>query len=246
MLGRRLLIPLALALFAVGCADSVGVRPTANRQPITPHLVQWGGNDAPLFSAVGSLANRVIVPGLGGIALSAPHEISLDQNVAQFWAVRGEERSVQINYKSSTGDITSPFLRLVTSDPIYAPAQGELAQGDSVLITVTVDPQDLRVTFEPSGLQFGNPSEFQVFYGGAGGDLNGDGAVDASDAEIEHHLLGLWYRQDSTVPWTEVPAVQSLSEKSFSSELKHFTEYAVSWLTEEEQELLDSDYAVSW
>ena len=245
MHARRLLTPFALTLFAIGCADGVGVRSSVT-QPITPHFLKWGGNAEPQFTAVGSLTNRVIVPGLDGVSLSSPTEISLDRNTAEFWAVRGEERSVQINYRSSTGDATAPFLRLVTVDPAYVPGRGDLATGDSVLVTVTVDPKDLTVSFEPTGLLFGNPSQLQISYAGAGGDLNGDGLVDGSDAQIESRLLGLWYREGSTDPWSEVPATQSTADKSFTSLLPHFSIYAVSWLTEEEQELLKSDYAVSW
>src|SRR6185436_3766187 len=105
---RRLLIPFTLTLVAIGCKDGVGVRPTAS-QP-TPHFLRWAGSDAPQFSAVGQLAGHARKPGPEDVFMGPPNEISLDRNTAQFWAVRGEERSIQINYRSSTGDETSPFL----------------------------------------------------------------------------------------------------------------------------------------
>ena len=229
MFVRRSLIPIMSLLLALGCADSVGLRPTADQQPSAPHFLRWAGNDAPRFSALGSAAGRVRAPGSDGVFPGAPDELSLDQNIATFWAVRGQERAVRINYRSSTGDVASPFLRLVTVDPTYVPGRGDLAQGDSVLITVTIDPRDLKVSLEPTGLQFGNPSQLQIYYGGAGGDLNGDGVVDSSDARIEGQLLGLWYREGSTDPWSAIPATQSLADKSFASALQHFCDYAVSW-----------------
>jgi hypothetical protein len=225
---RRLLPPIALTLFAIGCTDGSGVRSTAS-QPAAPHFLRWSGTNAPQFTALGSLVGGVVVSPASGVFMGPPNEISLEQNTAQFWAVRGEERSLQINYRSSTGETNAPFLRLVTVDPKYVPGRGDLELGDSVLVTVTVDPRDLIVSFEPTGLRFGNPSQLQISYGGASGDLNGDGLVDGSDAQIEGQLLGLWYREDSTDPWSEIPAAQSVAEKSFSSELQHFSYYAVSW-----------------
>jgi hypothetical protein len=109
--------------------------------------------------------------------------------------------------------------------------------GDSVLITVTVDTTKIGVTLEPSGLQFGAPADLQVWYGGAAGDMNGDGVADSADAVLEANVLGLWYREGQADSWTDVPAVQSLEEKSFTYSLPHFCEYAIA-------ELLD--WAVSW
>jgi len=221
---RRFLIPLALALFAARCAD----HPTAVRQPPTPvpHFLRWAGPVPPQFNATGALSGDVVA---GLLQASPTGTLSLNQYTAAFWAVRGEQRSVQLNYLSSTGDTTSQFLRLTTIDPTYVPDRGDLAPGDSVLITVTVDPQNIKVTLEPTGLLFGDPAQLQISYGGADGDLNGDGVVDDTDAYIEGQLLGIWYREGPADAWTEVSAVHSLADKSFTSVLPHFCEYAVSW-----------------
>jgi hypothetical protein len=160
---------------------------------------------------------------------TASSGLKLDSPVATFWAVRGESRSVQINYADSAGGTTSPFLRLVITDPTYVPGQGELAPGDSVLITVTVDTENIAVSLEPSGLVFGDAAQLEIWYGGAGGDLNGDGAVDSTDAYIESQLLGLRYREGAEDEWTDVPATHWLADKSFTSALPHFCLYAVSW-----------------
>jgi hypothetical protein len=98
-----------------------------------------------------------------------------------------------------------------------------------VLITVTIDPANVKVTLEPTGLQFGEPGQLQISYGGADGDLNGDGVVDSTDAYIESQLLALWYREGADGVWEPIPAVQELADKSFVSALPHFCEYAISW-----------------
>ena len=216
---RRFLI--SLALFAVACSDRVGPPPAQ-----TPHFVRWAGSLAPQFTAIGTLPGPA---GDGAFVPSLSGGLSLDRYTAAFWAVRGEQRSLQINYLSSTGDTSFAFLQLTIADPVYVPGRGDLAPGDSVLITVTIDPENIKVSLEPTGLLFGDPAELRISYGGADGDLNADGVVDAADADIEIQLLGLWYREGAESAWTRISASQSLADKSFISALLHFSEYAVSW-----------------
>ena len=221
---RRSLIPLALALFAARC----GSHPTAVEQPAAaaPHFLRWAGSSPPQFTVTGALSRQ---PVGGALLASQAAGLSLDRYTGSFWAVRGEPRSLQINYLSSTGDTSSAFLRLTTTDPAYVPGVGDLAPGDSVLITVTIDPDNIKVSLEPTGLLFGDPGQLQISYGGADGDLNGDGVLDDTDSRIESQLLGLWYREGTDGMWERIPAVQVLPDKSFVSALPHFSEYAVCW-----------------
>jgi len=231
MFVRRSLLVLPLALMVVRCADQPTALNTV-RASETPLFLQWARNVAPQFSATSSEHQR----GNGRGAKKSP-PISLDRYQATFWAVRGEARSIQINYQSSVDDSTHPFLRLTTSDPEFAPGVGAIARGDSVLITVTVDTTMIGVKFEPSGLQFGDHSELKIWYGGAAGDMNGDAVVDSTDARIEQQLLGLWYREGDDDAWTNLSASQNMADKSFKYALPHFCEYAIAALRE---------LAVSW
>ena len=79
--------------------------------------------------------------------------MALTQYQATFWAKRGQARSLQINYAAGGG--TSPFLKLTVSDPTYVPGRGNIAMGDSVLVTATVDPNALTISLEPHQMQFG-------------------------------------------------------------------------------------------
>ena len=215
---RRSLMVLVLALSVARCAD----QPTAVKAaaaPAAPQALRWA--QAPQFTArLDARARRS-----GTMALTPP--LSLDQYQTSFWAVRGESRSVQINYSSSIDSETHPFLLLTTTDPQFVPGVGELALGDSVLITVSVDTAKIGVILEPSGLQFGEPAHLKIWYGGAGGDLNGDGVADSSDSVIEAKLLGLWYREDDSAAWEKLGASQSLDDQSFTYALPHFCEYEI-------------------
>lgn len=219
MMVRRSLLVFALALSVARCAD----QPTAVNAPAGPQFLRWSGATPDFSSQTQARARRS-----GAMTLTPP--LSLDQYTVSFWAVRGESRSIQINYTSSIDSETHPFLQLTTTDPVFAPEIGDIAVGDSVLITVTVDTTKIGVRFEPTGLQFGANSQLKIWYGGASGDLNGDGVADGADAQLEQQLLGLWYREYTNDAWTQVSASQSVEDKSFTYALPHFCEYAVALL----------------
>jgi hypothetical protein len=106
---------------------------------------------------------------------------------------------------------------------------GRSRAGRFSAITVTVDTEHVAVSLEPTGLLFGDPGQMKIWYGGADGDLNGDGAVDAGDAYIESQLLGMRYREGAEGEWTDIPAMHLLADKAFTIALPHFSVYAVSW-----------------
>lgn len=224
---RRIVAALALALVTARCADhtitAVEQQPLSGTQPSQTgqlHFLRWAGS--PQFKGNASSAQVV-----NGASETSP--LSLDRYTVSFWAVRGQSRSAQIKYKDASGGGNQPFLSLTITDPVTLPDGSTLAQGDSVLITINIDTTKIGVSLEPTGLTFGAPAQMQMWYGGADGDLNGDGVVDATDTYVESQLLGIWWREGDVTDWQRIPATQVLGDKSFAVDLPHFSQYAVSW-----------------
>jgi len=214
MFVRRSLIVAALAISVARCAD----QPTAPHAA-APQLLDWADTTA-FYSAN---VSQPSAPGASTMYMAPPAPLNLEQKQVSFWAVRGASRSVQINYKRPHDADPRPFLLLTTTDPQFVPGIGELAMGDSVLITVRVDTRKLKVSLEPTGLQFGAPATLTLWYGGAAKD-NGDPVPDDS--------LAMFYREDHKHPWIELNATQSVVQKSFTYNIPHFSDYAIGRLAE--------------
>lgn len=223
---RRSLALAALAISVASCTD----QPTAVR-PAEPELLDWSAT--PLFNTAASSAT-VSETGPGTIYLGPRDNVNLEQTRVSFWAVRGQSRSVQINYKTRRDEEPRPFLLLTTTDPRLVPGIGELAMGDSVLITVKVNEKKLLVSLEPTGLQFGDPGQLTIWYSGAGrGRDNDDPApYDAPDEIIDDTDLALFYREDHKHPWSQLSARQSFVDQSFTYAIPHFSDYAVAKMRE--------------
>lgn len=215
MFVRRSLIVAALAISVARCAD----QPTAPHAAV-PQLLNWADTTASFSANLSHPSTH----GASAVQMGPPAPMNLEQKRVTFWAVRGESRTVQINYKGTHDSDPHPFLLLTTTDPQFVPGIGELAVGDSVLVTVKVDTRKLKVSLEPTGLQFGEPATLTLWYSGA--------KDDADNAPVSDDGLGLFYREDHKHPWTQLAAVQSLEQKSFTYNIPHFSDYAVARLME--------------
>ena len=213
----------------LGCADGSGS--VFEPQPEEPrfHFLAWDPTNGPVaFHATGETPHGTLDFVDGPLRLLAD-SIGLDTYVVHFWAVRGEERTVQINYTDAAGAAESPYVRFAVSDPVHRPNGSPIAVGDSVLLTVSVNPTDIAVYLEPSGLTFGTPAELQMWYGGAKDDLNGDGTVDGTDHEIQTTQLGMAWTEDIGLSWETHPAEHDVAAEWFHALLQHFSGYAISW-----------------
>jgi len=155
--------------------------------------------------------------------------------VVSFWAKSGEDRTGTMYYHSTTSgrDSTPLFSLRVRPRSLWRRPDGSLiAQGDSVLITLTlVDPEHLIVDCEPSGLQFSShdPARLKFSYAEADDDVNGDGVVNSTDQALTR-VLSIWRRETPDSPWLLVPSSRN-SEGSFDVEadIGGFTGYAIAY-----------------
>lgn len=128
---------------------------------------------------------------------------------ASFWAVKGEERELEILYlPDEPGEEGDEFLEFrVPGNGLSRRPDGSLFQeGDSIRITVTLS-EDGRflLDLQPSGLQFDpdHPARLEMTYRGVDGDLDGDGDVDRDDEDLESRLR-VWKQERPGERWFPV------------------------------------------
>ena len=208
---RRYAMPLALVLVAAGCTDQTGPSPIAAPAPLA-----------------------VVLPPPGTHLLQqSPTAPRLQTYQVSFWAKRGVQRTVYVNYRRRPYQwFPDPFLRFrIPINGLVAGADGvPLDRGDSVRITLTIDTVNFNVDFQPSGVVFSNssPAQLAIYYENANPDLNGDGVVDAADQTLREQMA-IWYRASKAGAWKQVGSKNDTSEEVVTAELFHFSQYAVAW-----------------
>lgn len=125
---------------------------------------------------------------------------AITTRTGSFWAVKGKDRELEIRYADG-----EDFLEFkVPSVSLYRAPDGRTYQnGDSVLITVTVDPLNrFIVYFEPSGLTFlpSEPARLEMNYLKADDDIDDDGDRDSRDEQLEQQLK-IWKQERPGQPW---------------------------------------------
>lgn len=157
-------------------------------------------------------------------AVGAPALVTSDTS---FVATKGVRSEIRLSYEN--GD---QFLELDIEDgsllryPINHPKAGALfADGDTVTISIAIDPSTLSATLLPSGLQFDslNPAELELRYQNADPDLDGDGD---EDPELEDEI-DLWRQENPGDPWERVGTLQDFSLDRVRAELTQFSRYAL-------------------
>ncbi len=210
MFARRALIPLAFTLLAAGCSDQLG--PNA---PAPGLLAQrQGSSTLPILQQ----------------AATAP---ALETYQVAFMAYVGQSSLVTVRYRPAAGQtVGAPFLRFeIPKNGLVAGASGvPLRRGDSVAITLTIDPNSFLVDFQPSGVIFSTsaPARLALWYGNANLDLNGNGVLDGNDRALEDQLA-IWYQLAPSASWFKQLSRNDPTQMIVGSELYHFSHYAVSW-----------------
>ena len=202
---RRLplaLLAAASAALLAGCDDATGPGPDEQRTE-------------------GELTFVRFAPGtLGTIPLQA-----------SFWAVRGEDRELEMrSFPTPDDEDGEKFLELeIEEETLLRRPDGTLFQeGDSILITVTVDPTGrFLFDFQPSGLLFNpaEPADLKIRYVLADGDYDGDGDIDNDDLEFEE-LLSIWQRERPSDPFFRLQSFE-IDDDELEADLTGFTGFAL-------------------
>jgi hypothetical protein len=208
----RVLLPVALLLTFAACRDATS--------PL--------GEQHVLGDVVASPA-----PSELNVLQQAPTAPPLEAYQVSFWARRDRASTVIVNYQPAAGEsVGRPFLRFdVPKDGLRTGGAGaQLRHRDSVLITLTIDPVDFSVDFEPSGVRFSGrrPATLAIWYGNANPDLNGDGVVDAADDALARQLA-IWGRPARPAPWMKTASKTDAGQRWVLGAIRHFSQYAVSW-----------------
>ena len=147
---------------------------------------------------------------------------------ASFWAVRGTSRTLEIDYLGG-----EDFFRLdVPGDALLRRPDGStIQQGDSVLISVEIDPSLMLFRFEPGGLVFdpAHPVRLRIDYSLADDDFDEDGDTDPDDDAIETVWLSVWRQASAGANWVRLASVRDASLEDFEAELVQFSNYALAW-----------------
>ena len=163
------------------------------------------------------------------------------------WMVKGEARTIRVDYAGSA----KPFLQLhVPAGGLAARPNGTpMVDGDSVLVTVSIDPVDFEVQFAPAGLAFDKNAPAQIVFGYAYADpdVDRDGDVDSDDGAILQNALSVFQSPDGGSNWASVASSNNRVQKTVTANVGWLSNYALSWTGGGGgPDRYTSGYAVSW
>jgi hypothetical protein len=159
---------------------------------------------------------------------------SLVATHVSFYAVKGIGSGVDLYFRPLPGNTDSLRLlsfRMGANSLAYRADGSPIAQGDSVLISLTVsDPYHLVVDFQPSGLRFADADQpvLDMSWEACGADLNYDGTVDAADDTIASQLA-VWRQEDPALPWFRQTGLLFKDIHEVKVQLSGFTGYALAY-----------------
>ncbi len=149
---------------------------------------------------------------------AAPPLVTMDTT---FWATKGEDSELEIRYQGQGGPGTGKEfldLRIDKGTLLSRPDGTPFADGDSILIRVTVDPVFFLANFEPTGLTFNpnEPAQLEITYDEA----------EESALELEGEF-DLWRQERANDPWVRIGSVQLEDFDEIEALLFGFTRYAL-------------------
>jgi len=151
-----------------------------------------------------------------------------------FIVTKGVETEINIRYAPRLGEtVGEEFLELEFEEeslfryPPSHPRAGQLFQdGDTVTVRVRIDPTNLIIKLDPSGIQFDpdEPAELELHYGNADEDYDDDGTPDPPETEAQ---IDLWRQENVGDPWFRIGEIKDADLDHVSARLTSFSRYAL-------------------
>lgn len=157
----------------------------------------------------------------------------LEQATVSFWAIKGENAEQKLYFQDEGGGRGEEYLSIKLEDETLErrPDGSAIAEGDSVLITISVeDPALLLFDLQPTGLEFSasKPAELKIRYAHADDDFNDDGEVDGEDGHLET-ILGIWRQEQPGLPFVRLGSVKVEDQEELEAKLTGFSRYAIAY-----------------
>lgn len=159
---------------------------------------------------------------------------TLVSDSAGFWAVRGQDRSVEMFYADSLGQAAERVLRFeVEHDGLDKHPDGTGFRGsDSVFIIVRItDPATLSFDFEPSGLRFKKDhAKLTIWYGRAANQPSLVGPhPSGGDDDDNENAFGIWMQEQANGSFIKLKSRVSAVLQEVEAEVPGFSRYAVAF-----------------
>ena len=163
------------------------------------------------------------------LATTAP---PLEASTVSFWAIKGVAVEQKLYFLDAEGGRGEEYLSLRLEDESlrFRPDGSAFAEGDSVLITITVEDSALLLfALEPTGLKFNANKQavLRIRYAHADDDLNGDGEIDDEDDQV-NSVLGIWRQEEPNRPFVRLGSVR-VEDETLEAKLKGFSRYAIAY-----------------
>ena len=158
----------------------------------------------------------------------SPTAPALQATTVSFYAKKGEDREVRVKFQNGQDYLR---FRVFGNSLLLRPDGSAFAQGDSILITITVtDPSKLQADFQPAGLKFSSsaPARLQFEFGECDGDINGDGVVNSADTALLP-LISTWRQETPNAPWVKVSSTIEADISEVEAFITGFTGYALAY-----------------
>lgn len=157
----------------------------------------------------------------------------LEESAVSFWAVKGRSVEQKLYFLDAQGQRGDEYLALKLEDESLRlrPDGSAIAEGDSVLITITVEnPALVLFELQPTGLKFSasTPAQLKIHYDHADDDLDDDGDVDSEDEHLET-ILGIWRQELPGDPFVRLGSVKVEGVEELEVELEGFSRYAIAY-----------------